>query len=742
MTLPLHSQSDTLRAWRLNALSWILRGQIAFWLLAFFAGTWNAIQSYREEASKTPHAAEALAVVVTLYFLVAASMALITFWRKLGYALRVSIMLGVYYFVGVLQFNLSALSGDSRVFLFAFAVLAAVFLDMPYNFLAQALALFTFALMGWLNVSGVINIPDERELNASDPSAWISGGIVFTLLSVSISLAVSYLLRSFSNNLKKIDGALQNEQRAAASLRLLSDVNQLIVREHNAQRLFDEVCRMIVNGGYAYAWAGRLQNASDTLDVLARAGAPIASADIDLTRAECALKALRSRECMLISSQASKDICRSCAMLSILPKRAALALPIQREKRLFGVLVVARDSADTLSEEETRLLQELADDLAYALENIETETQRRALAESAASLLTAQDENSFWPLTLDSVRAILRADRAAIYIYNHGLDRISCPYSSGLSQEYVEEINSRFREIPGSCVLQNAQPLSVNDSNTDPFVAPLRLLMRREGIRSYAIFPLFSAQKLMGAFVAYRNNLIPFTQPDMEAGQTLAHLVATSLQNARLFAETRVKAAEQAALYAAAQDMASSLLNPPALLNTFATHLATVLDATSVYILALDSEGENFTVLAEYWSESASAMERKPDLGRVYPAIDYPGLLRFLRFRKVFLSNVDDSGLNEYERGEFFEYGIQTKLFIPLVAQNRLVGHAEIWESRRRREFTQNEINLAQALAYYAANVIHTTDLFAELERSYDATLSGWARALELRDKETEDHTR
>lgn len=178
-----------------------------------------------------------------------------------------------------------------------------------------------------------------------------------------------------------------------------------------------------------------------------------------------------------------------------------------------------------------------------------------------------QDEISFWPIALNAVRTILRADRAAIYVYDQSVDRISCPYSSGLSQQYVDEINRRFREVPGSRILQNPQPLSVNDSITDPFVEPMRLLMRREGIRSYAVLPLFSANKLLGAFVAYRNNLIPFTKSDLEVGQTLAHLVGASLQNARLFAETRAKAAEQAALYAAAQDMASSLLNPPALLK-------------------------------------------------------------------------------------------------------------------------------------------------------------------------------
>ncbi len=705
---------DSLGIWRLEALNWILRGQFIFWLLAWGVSTWNAILAYQAELQKTINTINLLVVVITIYLVVLLTMAMITFSKRIGYRWRVFVMLGVYYFLSVVLFSLSALSGDARGFLFAFVVLAAVFLDRPWNFVMPMLALFTFATMGWLHISGFLNLVPGDRFNAADPSAWISGGVVFATLSVSVALTISHLLFTFRRSMEQTQFALQSEQSSSASLRLLGNINQLIVREHTPKHLFDEVCRMIVERGYAYAWVGKLQPDENELEVLAYAGTPLESASTILKKSRCVIRSLQNHQYVEVSPLADEEICMECPLLSIFPERAALALPLQRETKIFGTLVVAR-TTESFKKSEILLLKELADDLAYALENIETETQRHALAETASNLLTTRSEVDFWPIALQSVRTILHADRSALFLYNSATKQVSCPYSMGLSKEYIDEIILHFREEPDSYVLQFSRPVPVDDIESSPMSASFRFLLQREGIRSYVVFPLFSANKLFGTFVAYRNTLAPFSQPDLQVGQTLAHLVGTSLQNTLLFSETRTKASEQAILYAAAQDMASSLLKPQALLKIFASHLASALDATSAYIVSLDSISETLTVLAEYWSDSALATERKSDIGRNYKVLDF-GFIKDVKLGKIVIQKEDDLRLLAAEREEFKEYGVKSKIFVPLMSQGRLVGHTEIWESRYRREFTQNELNLAQAMSVYAANIIENARLFEMLE--------------------------
>jgi HD-GYP domain-containing protein (c-di-GMP phosphodiesterase class II) len=62
--------------------------------------------------------------------------------------------------------------------------------------------------------------------------------------------------------------------------------------------------------------------------------------------------------------------------------------------------------------------------------------------------------------------------------------------------------------------------------------------------------------------------------------------------------------------------------------------------------------------------------------------------------------------------------------------------------------FDQNDATLAQTFALHATAAIENTQLFENLQTSnqelslaYDTTLAGWAKALELRDKETHGHT-
>ncbi len=83
---------------------------------------------------------------------------------------------------------------------------------------------------------------------------------------------------------------------------------------------------------------------------------------------------------------------------------------------------------------------------------------------------------------------------------------------------------------------------------------------------------------------------------------------------------------------------------------------------------------------------------------------------------------------------------------IPLVAQGEIFG--VLWVARIR-EINKNEFRLLSLLANIVAIAISRAKLhnqtlrFAQdLSQAYEATIEGWARALEIRDKETEGHAR
>jgi response regulator RpfG family c-di-GMP phosphodiesterase len=92
--------------------------------------------------------------------------------------------------------------------------------------------------------------------------------------------------------------------------------------------------------------------------------------------------------------------------------------------------------------------------------------------------------------------------------------------------------------------------------------------------------------------------------------------------------------------------------------------------------------------------------------------------------------------------------GFVTYIGIPLIVKGQLKGVFEIFH-RSPLSPTLDWMEFLHTLAGQAAIAIDSSQLFENLQRSnqelmqaYDTTLEGWARALELRDRETEGHTR
>jgi HD-GYP domain-containing protein (c-di-GMP phosphodiesterase class II) len=89
-----------------------------------------------------------------------------------------------------------------------------------------------------------------------------------------------------------------------------------------------------------------------------------------------------------------------------------------------------------------------------------------------------------------------------------------------------------------------------------------------------------------------------------------------------------------------------------------------------------------------------------------------------------------------------------TYIGIPLIVKGQIKGVFEVFH-RSPLSPTPDWMEFLHTLAGQAAIAIDSSQLFENLQRSnqellqaYDTTLEGWARALELRDRETEGHTR
>ncbi len=143
-------------------------------------------------------------------------------------------------------------------------------------------------------------------------------------------------------------------------------------------------------------------------------------------------------------------------------------------------------------------------------------------------------------------------------------------------------------------------------------------------------------------------------------------------------------------------------------------------NATSAYICDWDAEQGIITVLVEYFGPEASDLERVSDLGGTYNLREaFENAAEWLETPMGYdIIHVDDPDIDPKEREHLTQYGAKSTLAIPLIVDGKSWGYIELWESRHRRDFTHEEIELIQAIAYEVSMIINNANLYEALRES------------------------
>lgn len=179
--------------------------------------------------------------------------------------------------------------------------------------------------------------------------------------------------------------AQRRSANSAALLRALRNTNRLTVQATSRGQLISGVCSgLLEERGYLAVWIVLLDDPRPPL--VAAAGVPEASVELRARLAEghlpaCARRALSSEGVHAIS--APGDHCSDCALARVKGIRCGLAARISVGDRAGGVLAAAIPEARTDARDEEILLQEIVQDMGFALRSLEREERRCAAEEEA-----------------------------------------------------------------------------------------------------------------------------------------------------------------------------------------------------------------------------------------------------------------------------------------------------------------------------------------------------------------------
>ncbi len=209
---------------------------------------------------------------------------------------------------------------------------------------------------------------------------------------------------------RHIGTALDITERKAAEVRIsrlnrlyrvLSGINEAIVRLRDPQALFDEACRIAVEvGGFRMAWLGMVSADSHHVRPVAYAGVVehyLENIHISLGEDEYARgptgTALREGQHVVCNDIANdSDMAPWCNAAQDLGYRASAAFPIRVDGQVRGTFNLYSDRAGFFDDDELHLLDKLAEDIGFALEFIEADLARASLNRHMVDLLESMSD--------------------------------------------------------------------------------------------------------------------------------------------------------------------------------------------------------------------------------------------------------------------------------------------------------------------------------------------------------------
>ena len=136
------------------------------------------------------------------------------FRRSLPFVVRATSVVYMSYALGMVLLLTVGPFGAGPVWIFAFPVLAAVFMGVRTVFMTLAINVATLIAIGILLVNGILGW-DYTVINAGEKWAVIC--LNFMLLNVIVAISVSYISRGLLISLKQKKGMLANWNRSMTS---------------------------------------------------------------------------------------------------------------------------------------------------------------------------------------------------------------------------------------------------------------------------------------------------------------------------------------------------------------------------------------------------------------------------------------------------------------------------------------------------------------------------------------------
>ena len=416
--------------------------------------------------------------------------------------------------------------------------------------------------------------------------------------------------------------------------------------------------------------------------------------------------------------------------------RSVLAVPLLREGKAIGGIVVGRAESGHFPKRQIALLQTFADQAVIAIENVRlfnelaarnhdlTEALEQQTATSEILRVISQSQTDVQPVFDTIAKAaheLCRAASANVFTFDGELVHLAAVVN--VSSAYIEAIHQQYprplgREMAVTRAILTQGVIVIPDVLEDREYA-IGAHSAAGGFRSVLAVPLMREGNAIGGIVVGRAEPGPFPDTQIALLQTFADQAVIAIENVRLFKELEARTTdltryvgELKALGDVGQAV-SSTLDLETVLSTIvsrATQLAGM-DGGSIYEYDEARAEFHLHTADQLPDEIVTALRTRPirkgegALGRMAMTFE-PVQIRDITVDRSYQSRVRDTLLR---------LGYRSLLAVPLMRDNHLLGGLVV-NRKRPGDFDAHVIDLLKTFATQSALAIQNARLFREIE--------------------------
>jgi PAS domain S-box-containing protein len=425
--------------------------------------------------------------------------------------------------------------------------------------------------------------------------------------------------------------------------------------------------------------------------------------------------------------------------------RSALSVPLLAGNTIVGVLSLLSDQIAAFREEDVEIVQAAAASVAVALQNarLYAAEKRRAERLAAISKLSTEiaalhEASPVLNILVTRAAALMESTTCTVMLIDTATNEAVLAAQTGLPPSTPAELRVPLELPILRHSLESGEPIIIPDIDRD--VPAMRSVLVRPDVRAFFAYPMIHQGQVMGFITFSKLTLHTPSAEEIAACQLLAERAAVALENARLFEETARSLRQVQALHTIDITIASSF-DLRLTLNIFLDQTRTQLGVDAVEILVYNPHTQMLDYAAGIGFRTTALQGTHMRLGQGYAGI--AGLER----KTIRVSNLREHKTDFLRSPNFKAEEFDTYFGVPLIAKGQVKGVLEVFH-RSPLQPDQNWMDFMETLGKQAAIGIDNATLFSDLQSSnaelmlaYDTTLSGWSKALDLRDRETEGHT-